>query len=178
MNKKTESLVKSVVELHEDMNALTVDKINNTAPAPQEIEPQTKLSMREIAKMENIPYCEPVRKLGAFGTLPEKQKRDHERDWEYVKGIFENEVCRGEPIRFWFSKYAGDPDCMWEIPANRPVYVPRMIALHLETVMQYHTFDYIEKPSNIWRKDDFTHQFSTTGTFWRGKFRPIGAFAA
>lgn len=167
--------VEQVLEMHQDMNALTVDKINETAPKAQEVE--QKINYKKLAEKEGIQYIEPLRKLNAFGTLPDKLQKDRDRDWEYVKGVFENMVINGEPIRFWFSKYPGDPDCMWEIPCNRPVYVPRMIATHLETTMQYHTFDYVEKPTSHQRKDDFTHNFTATNTYYRGKFRPIGAFA-
>lgn len=185
MKKNSESLVKEVIEQQIDMNALTVDKISEIAPIREAVEEQTKMSTRELAKLEAIPYIEPLRKLPKLGTLPEKCKKDHARDWEYVKGIFENEVCRGEPIRFSFCKWPGDHDCVWEVPANRPVYVPRMIAKHLSgekdeltgiQCMEYHSFDHIQKTSQIWQKDDFTHQFSVTGTFSRGKFRALGAF--
>jgi hypothetical protein len=167
--------VEQVLEMQQDMNALTVDKINETAPKAVEVE--EKVNYKKLAEKEGVQYIEPLRKLNAFGTLPDKQLKEHTRDWEYVKGVFENHVINGEPITFWYSKYAGDPDCLWQVPCNRPVYVPRMIATHLESCMQYHTFDYVQKPEQNWRKDDFTHNFTATNTFYRGKFRPIGAFA-
>jgi hypothetical protein len=185
MKKSSETIVKEVVEIQKDMNTLTVDKIRENAPEREDKEVQTQISKRELAKMEGIPYIEPIRKLPPIGVLPEKWRKDHARDWEYVKGIFENEVCRGEPIRFSFSKWPGDPDCVWEVPANRPVYVPRMIAKHLSgekdeltgiQAMEYHSFNHLEKPSQIWQKDGETHQFTVTGTFSRGKFRALGAF--
>ncbi len=186
MKKDSEKAVKDVMSLHRDMNELTVDKINDVAPCQQESEPQVKLSMKEIAKNECVRYIEPLRKLQPFGHLPEKWKKEHSHDWEYVKGIFENEVSRGEPIRFTFSKWPGDPDCVWEIPANIPVYVPRMIAKHLSgekdertgmQAMQYHTFEHIQKAESRIRKDDFADQFTVTGTISRGKFRALGAFS-
>ena len=185
VKKEQENLVKEVVEIHKEMNALTVDKINDTAPVAIEKEAQTKLSTKELAKMEGVPYIEPMRKLQPFGTLPEKWRKMRDRDWEYVKGIYENEASRGEPIRFTFSKWPGDPDCMWEVPANKPVYVPRMIAKLLSgekdeetgvSAMNYHTFEHIEKMPQLQRKDDFMHQFSVIGTQSRGKFRAIGSF--
>jgi hypothetical protein len=186
MKKDADKAVKEVMSLHKDMNEMTVDKVNDTAPSAKECEQQTKLSAREIASNENVKYIEPIRKLQPFGHLPEKWKKDHAHDWEYVKGIFENEVSRGEPIRFTFSKWPGDPDCIWEIPSNVPVYVPRMIAKHLSgekdektgmQAMQYHTFEHIQKAESQLRKDDMTHQFSVTGTISRGKFRALGAFS-
>lgn len=186
MKKEQEKSVKEVMNLHRDMNELTVDKISELAPSEKEQDCQTKISRKELAKNEGVPYIEPLRKLRPFGTLPEKWKKMHEHDWEYVKGIFENEVSRGEPIRFTFSKWPGDADCMWEIPSNIPVYVPRMIAKHLSgerddmtgmQSMQYHTFEHIHKAESQLRKDDFMQQFSVTGTISRGKFRALGAFS-
>ena len=175
--------VNAVLEVHKDMAELTVDKINDIAPP--EAEKEIKISLKEIARLEGIQYIEPIRKLQPFGILPEKWKSKHAHDWEYVKGMFDNEVAKGEPFRFTFSKWPGDPDCMWEIPANRPVYVPRMIAKLLSgekdedtgaQAMNYHQFQHIEKAPQIWQKDDFTSQFTVTGTLSRGKFRAIGAF--
>lgn len=185
MSKNQVQLVESLINVQKDMNELTVDKINETAPKPVECEPETKISMKEIARMEGIPYIEPIRKLQPFGKLPDKWKGKHARDWEYVKGIFENEVSKGEAIKFTFCKWPGDADCVWEIPSNRPCYVPRMIAKLLsgetdeDTGMQsmnYHSFSHIEKVPQLWQKDDFTTQFVATGTYSRGKFRAIGAF--
>lgn len=185
MKKGQETIVNEVTGLQKDLNELNVDKINETAPKQEEKEPEVQFSKKELAKMEGVPYIEPVRKLQAIGTLPEKWRKERDRDWEYVKGIFENEVYRGEPIRFSFSKWPGDPDCVWEVPANRPVYVPRMIAKHLSgeideltgiKCMEYHSFNHLEKNPQMWQKDDYTHQFTVTGTYSRGKFRALGAF--
>jgi hypothetical protein len=52
-----------------------------------------------------------------------------------------------------------------------------MVAKHLEEVQKYHTFTYTEAPQTQWRADEFTHQFKVSGTHYRGKFRPIGAFS-
>ena len=184
--KKDIKLVEDVIGMQKEMNALSVDTINDLAPKLEESEPQTKISLKEIAKSEGIPYIEPLRKFQAFGTLPEKWKKKRDYDWEYVKGVFENEASKGEPIKFTFSKWPGDPDCMWQVPANKPCYVPRMIAQMLSgekdpdtgiQSMQYHEFSHIERPPQNWMKDDFTTQFTVTGTHSRGKFRPIGAFS-
>jgi hypothetical protein len=185
MKKDAKDLVKDVANLQQDLNKLTVDVINETAPKVVDTEVQTKMSKKELAKLEGVPYIEPVRKLKAIGTLPEKWRAKRERDWEYVKGIFENEVCRGEPIKFTFSKWPGDPDCVWEVPANRPVYVPRMIAKHLSgeqdedtgiKAMEYHSFDYLTKHASNIEVGKEMESFCTTGTYSRGKFRALGAF--
>jgi hypothetical protein len=185
MKKTDKDLVEGVINMQKDMNELSVDKINEIAPKQEEKMPVVVLSKKEIAAMEGIQYVEPIRKFQAFGVLPEKWKKERDHDWEYVKGIYENEVVRGDPIRFTFSKWPGDPDCMWEIPSNKPVYVPRMIAKLLSgekdestgiQAMQYHSFNHIARAEVNWQKDEFTHQFAATGTYSRGKFRAMGAF--
>lgn len=175
MKKETEKLVKGVANLQEDLNSLTVDKINETAVSEPEVEIQ--LTMKQKAASEHCKYIEPKRSMKALGKLPEKLKAQHSKDWEYVKGIYENYIVSGESVSFWLCLYPGDPDCLWEIPANTPVYVPRMVAKHLEEVQKYHTFDFKEKPIHSWHTDQETHQFQSIGTHYRGKFRAIGAFA-
>jgi hypothetical protein len=183
-----EKLVKTLLENQEQMNALTVDKVAELAPAPVETV-DVKALMREKAKQEGALFLEPKRKLQSVGKLAEKDRKMHAHDWEYVCGIFQPEVTGSrpstEPYEFWFAKWPGDPDCLWSIPVNRKVYVPRMIALHLsgekETftgieTMKYHTFDYLQKPESHWRPDDFTHQFSPITTIYRGRFIAAGAF--
>jgi len=176
MKKNNDELaVKNVLNMQKDMNSLDVDAINEIAP-DVEVAP-IEMSMKEKARLENIPYIEPKKSLKGFGTLPEKLKKEHKYMWEYVKGIYENYIVNGEPITFWLSLYPGDPDLLWEIPPNRPVYVPRHVAKHLEEVMKYHTFSYVEKPQDKWRPGDNMEYFAPTGTHYRGKFRAIGAFA-
>lgn len=169
--------VNKVLEMQKSMNALTQDKVNDMAPAPSAEEVEKPLSMREMAALENALYIEPKRQLKAFGTLPEKLRREHKHAWEYVKGMFENIIVNGEHITFWLSLYPGDPDCLWEIPSNKPVYIPRHVAKHLEEVMKYHSFSFIEKPTSKWRPGDEMEYFAPTETHYRGKFRAIGSFA-
>lgn len=176
MKKETEKLAQSAVALQEDLNKLTVDEIHRTAVA-EEPEAQQE-SLEAVARREGCQYIKPKRRLSPpMGQLPEKLKKEHSRAWEYVKGVYENYVVNGEAITFSLCLYPGDADYLWEIPPNVPVYVPRMVAKHLEEVQKYHTFSYLETPMDQWRSDDFTHQFRATGIKYRGKFRPLGAFA-
>jgi hypothetical protein len=178
MTKKTDDVktVNKVIQMQSDMNDLDVDTIQELAPKPVD-EEERPLSNREKAALENAIYIEPKRQLKGFGTLPEKLRKEHKHGWEYVKGMFENIIVNGEAITFWLSLYPGDPDCMWEIPANKPVFVPRHVANHLEKIMEYHEFSFIEKPQTKWRPGDAIEFFAPTETKYRGKFRPIGAFA-
>jgi hypothetical protein len=188
MKRDNERLVKDVVSLQESMNSLSIDAVNERAPLPeeQEIPP----SLKQKALKEGAIWLEPKVKLQGFGKLKAEWKKHHAHDWEYVCGIFQPENIAGrpsmEPKTFWFCKWAGDPDCLWEVPVNRKVYLPRMVALHLSgerdpltgmEAMKYHSFDYLQSPETYWRPDQFTHQFGPTGTHYRGRFVPIGVFA-
>jgi hypothetical protein len=176
MAKDKEELVKQTIEQQKALDSLTVDKIAETVVVEPEI--QTKITMKELAASEGIPYIEPKRRLtGPLGKLPDKLKQEHARAWEYVKGIYENFECPGDSIKFSLSLYPGDSDYLWEVPANRPVYVPRMVANHLESCQMYHKFAYIDMASNQLGPGGHMQNFAPTQTTYRGKFRPIGAFA-
>jgi hypothetical protein len=178
MTKISEKKIQEVAGLQEEMSSLAVDTIEELAPkavVPEVLE----MSIKERAKKENVRYIEPKRTLtppGKAEKLPEKLKKQHARDWEYVKGILENFELTGEPVEFALKLYPGDPDLLWEVPSNVPVYVPRLVAKHLEETMKYHTFSFIDVPSERWKVNDFTHHFKPTGTHYRAKFRSVGAF--
>ncbi len=188
MKKDKEKLVQEVAGLQSEMSSLTLDKVNEIAPKAEEVE--VKVSMKDKAKAEGAKYIEPKKTLPPVGTLKPEWKKKRDYDWQYVKGMFQPDTSSGratnEPKSFWFSKWAGDPDCWWEIPVNTPVYVPRMIAYYLSgekdedtgmESMKYHSFDYVQRPEPYWRTDDFTHQFSPTATHYRGRFVPMGVFS-
>lgn len=172
---RKEDLVSAVLENEKQLSKLDVDTIDKMAPEAEIPEPE--ISIKERARMENCQYIEPKRKLKGFGILPEKLKKEHAHAWEYVRGMFENYIVGSESLTFWLSLYPGDPDCLWEIPPNRPVYIPRHVAKHLEEVMKYHKFDYVQKPETQWQVDQQIEQFTPVSTHYRGKFRAIGAFA-
>ncbi len=180
MKKDTESLVKNVAEMSQGIAQMSVDKINELAPAAELAELQ--LTAKQKAATEGVRYIEPKRKFKGLGVLPEKLKKDHARAWEYVKGIYENYVVSGEPVEFWHNgDFPGDPDCLWAIPCNVAVYVPRFIAKHLEECQKYHTFTKLEGKSDPTpmgsHEVEAMRWFSPSGTHYRGKFRSIGAFS-
>lgn len=177
MKKDPVKVVEEVLTLNQQMNDLTMDAINDMAPEAKYQEPEVQLSRKELAAQEGYFWIEPKRTLPAVGILPESQKKDHAHDWEYVRGIYENFVVAGEGVEFWLCKYAGDKDCLWLIPANKPVYIPRMVAKHLEEVQKYHKFKYHVDNVSMGQASSGDHGFSPFETHYRGKFRAIGAFS-
>ena len=156
------------------VDAKEIEELKETVKA-EETAPQTELTRAERAK-SNARHLTPVKKFKPIGKLDPKWQKEHDYDWEYVEGVFENILSPGETTRFWFCKYPGDPDCYWEIPCNIPVSIPRMIAKHLETIDSYHKFTFVERPPMEWRSDDFTSTFQPLSKEFRSRFRPIGAF--
>lgn len=179
MVKKQKDTYEQVLSIEKNLSDLTTDKIEETEPVSKETVESSniKLTQKQIASDEGVRWIEPMHKAKAFGKLPEKLKKQHAHDWEYVKGIYENNLAPGEGIKFSLSLYPGDPDCTWYIPSGVPVYVPRLVAKHLESVQKFHKFSYVENPSTQWSPDEFMDTFAATETLYRGKFRPIGAFA-
>jgi hypothetical protein len=174
MKESTTKLAKATASFQEDLKKLSVDEINNIEVS----EPEIEITMEMKCKQDGTRYIKPRRRLSPpIGKVPDKQKKEHERAWEYVIGMYQNIAVDGEPLRFSLCLYPGDADYEWEIPANVPVAVPRMVAKHLEEAQKYHNFAYLENASTHLQKDGFTHSFGVSGVNYRGKFRAIGAFA-
>lgn len=172
---KTEKLIKSTINAENELKELTVDNINKTKPTEPDFQ---KKSLEKKYEDEGVKYIKPSRRLSApMGKLPDKLKKEHKRAWDYVKGIYENFAIPGEALSFSLCLYPGDPDYLWIIPTNIPVAVPRCVAQHLEEVQKYSIFDYRERNSSEMHEDAFTHRFIVSGNKYRGKFRPLEAFA-
>ncbi|CAB4126523.1 hypothetical protein UFOVP80_22 [uncultured Caudovirales phage] len=185
--KEQVEMVKEVAAIQSEMSSLTTDKISETAPEAKDEYDVSEVKKK--AEKENAIFIEPKIRMQAFGKLKPDWKKKRDYDWEYVKGSFQPEIVNGrpsmEPRKFWHCKWPGDQDCFWDIPVDRPVYVPRMIAKLLSgekeddtgiEAMKFHTFDYMERPTPYWKPDQFTHQFQPTGTNYRGRFVQIGAY--
>jgi hypothetical protein len=107
-------------------------------------EPQTKISRREMDHAD-AQWIEPLRSIKrpvggkdkATVYFNEKWKPLHEKDWEYVKCIVENNELIGEKVPAWTSKWGCDPAHYWEVPVNRPVMIPRLLAEQLSKC-KYH----------------------------------------
>lgn len=185
MTKIKKETIQQVASMQQDMSALTQEKIKEMAPKP--LETELKMSLKERAKLEGAYYLEPKISLPANSKPKPEYEAKRKRDWEYVKGVYRHEDDSLEPMGFWFLKWPGDPYCMWEVPVGVPVYVPRMIAHHLSgekdpdtgiEAMKYHKFGYGNDPISMGDASaNPNKQFRPVGTFYRGKFTPVGAFS-
>lgn len=109
----------------QNVKDMTLDRMN-TAPK-QDVEPQTKIAQVDIDKSKDI-YLKPVKSIGCKEKFNEAFRKDYEFDKEYVHIIAENKEIIGETLDFWTRPYAGMPAEEWQVPVNKPVWVPRYVA--------------------------------------------------
>src|ERR1700684_2489896 len=79
----------------ENIRSLTLDRMNQ-APK-QEVEPETKLSSRELSKTKEI-YLKPERSIGSREKFNEDYRKEFEFAKEYVQFIPYNKEITGETI--------------------------------------------------------------------------------
>lgn len=127
--KELDKLEKQFDAFDQEVKSLTMDRMSE-APK-QEVEQQTKLSSREMADSKEI-YLKPIRSIGSRENFNEKFRAAYDYDKEYVRVIAENRELIGETIQIWTKPYAGMRAEYWEIPTNKPVYMPRYVAEQLK----------------------------------------------
>lgn len=140
---KDYDILQNQLDSYEDnVKALTVDRMNQ-APL-QEVEQQTKLSSREIAKKPDI-YLKPRRSIGSKEKFNEAFREEYNYAKEYVNFIAENYEIIGETMEFWTKPFAGMPAEEWAVPANKPVWAPRYVAEQISRC-RYHRLKTVDAP--------------------------------
>lgn len=142
ISKDLENAALASAKMQAEMSALTQDAMQD-APL-HETEAQTQMSKREIEAYD-APLIKPTRSMPSSGKSLEKEKKMREDGWKYIKVIAENNEVNGEMIEFWLKKFAGDPVNFWQVPVNKPVYLPRHVAEHLSN-RKYHVFKMQDRP--------------------------------
>jgi len=113
---------------------LTLDRMN--AAPKEDVEPQTKLSQKDIEKSKDI-YLKPSRTISSKEKFNEKFREDYNFSKEYVRFIAEHKELIGETIELWTKPYPGMPAEEWKIPTGVPVWGPRFLAEQI-TKAKYH----------------------------------------
>lgn len=119
---------------NESVNQMTLDRMNQ-APK-QDVEPQTKLSSKDIEKSKDI-YLKPTRTFFAKEKFNERFREEYNFQKEYVHFIAENREIIGEEIELWTKPFPGVPCENWKVPVNKPVWGPRYLAEQIKKA-QYH----------------------------------------
>jgi hypothetical protein len=109
----------------QQVKSLTVDAMANVPK--QDVEPQTKLSTKEIAKYD-APYLKPSKTISCRDQFNERFRKQYEFQKEYVRFIAENREIIGEKIEIWCRPFGGLDAQMFEVPTNKPVWGPRYLA--------------------------------------------------
>jgi len=140
---KTHEAEKEIDRLDTHFNAVEEENKNLTLDtakqAPlKEIEPQTKMSQREIEKSDEI-YLKPIRWERPKEKFNEEFRDEYNFQKEYVQFIAENNEIIGEFIELWTKKFPGVNCEFWQVPVNKPVWGPRYLAEQIKNC-QYRTF--------------------------------------
>ncbi len=143
LNKELQKVAEQFDEFTEETKKLTHDEMRK-API-LETEAQTKLSNRELNKMDGI-YVEPIKSINSKEPFNEKFRKAHTEAWERILCIAENNEIMGEAIEKWTKEFPGDPAHFWRIPVNKPVYLPRFVAKQLANC-KYHRLVMEDQPA-------------------------------
>lgn len=108
-----------------NIKEMTQDRMNMTPRT--EMEPQTKLSQKDIEKSKDI-YLKPEKTISCREKFNEKFRADYEFAKEYVQFIAENKEIIGETIEIWTRPFPGMPAEFWKVPVNKPIWGPRHLA--------------------------------------------------
>jgi len=142
--KEMDKSEKQFDDFQEQVSALTLDRMNK-APL-QEVEPQTKIAQRDIAKSKDV-YLKPIRSIGSKEKFNEEYRDQWNHDKEYIHMVFENREVIGETIDCWTKPYAGVPAEEWMLPTNKPVWVPRYVAKQIAKC-KYHRMRTEDRTTN------------------------------
>ena len=123
--KELDRVEKQFDAFQEDVNKMTLDRMNMAPKA--DLEPQTKLSQKEIANSKDI-YLKPKRTVACQDKFNEVHRDEYNFQKQYVQFQAENKEIIGESIDIWTRPFGGMPAEEWDVPVNKPVWGPRYLA--------------------------------------------------
>jgi len=124
-NKELEKLDEQFNNFEKQVEEMTYDRMKLVPKL--ETEPQTKMAQSEIDKSADI-YLKPITSVGSKEAFNEKFRSMWEYDKQYVRIIAENNEIKGDHIEIWTKPYPGVAAQFWNVPVNKPIYVPRYLA--------------------------------------------------
>lgn len=125
VEKEMDKLQKQFDAFETQVKDLTLDRMNEAPKA--DIEPQTKLSSKELDKSKRI-WLKPERIISDPAKFNEAFRSEWEFKKECVQFIAENKEIIGEAIEIWTRPFGGVGAEFWRVPVNKPVWGPRYLA--------------------------------------------------
>ena len=163
-----EKVAEQFKEFDESIQALTFDRLNETPK--QDLEPQTKLSQRDIANSKDI-YLKPYKRVGGRDKFNERFRDDYNYDKELVYFIAENNEVGGEDIEIWTRPYGGVDAEFWKVPVGKPVWGPRYLAEQIKR-KYYHRLIMQQKVVSDGSEGSYYGQMAADTTIQRLDARP------
>lgn len=120
-----DKIQKASDNFNEQVQAMTLDRLN--AAPKEEVEQQTKMSNREMAKAKDV-YLKPTKSIGDGQKFNETFRDEWNFRKEYVQFIAEHKELIGEKIEIWTHPYGGVDAQFWTVPTNKPIWGPRYLA--------------------------------------------------
>lgn len=142
--KEIDKLQKQLDQFESQVKDLTMDRMNEAPVA--EVEPQTKLSQKEIENSKRI-YLKPEKVIADGQKFNEKFREQWNFDKEPVQFIAEHKELIGETIEIWTHPYGGVGAEFWRVPTNKPVWGPRYLAEQIASRC-YHRLRMEDRPTN------------------------------
>lgn len=176
-NKELDNAERQFDAFDQQVKEMTQDRMN--AAPKEELEPQTKLSSRDIEKSKEV-YLKPKRtyppgvdpKTGKREVFNERFRDEYNYKKEYVHFIAENNEIKGETIDFHIKKFPGTSIEEWSVPVNVPVWAPRMVAERISEC-KYHRLSMLDKPVNAEGGMTYYGSMTVDTTVQRLDARPV-----
>lgn len=171
-----EKLVRKVNDFEDAMTGM---KVQDASGQAAEVEPQAKLSSKE-KQSDGIPRIQPSYRIPVGPVKNKYTQETYEYLWEYVAGMYENMLQIGSGISFNYvdERLPGDDYCRWDIPANKPIKIPRFLAQHLSKNLAWKEMKPLAKNEDPKAVEDYeiTKPFQDFIVKKRGTFQPLSAF--
>ena len=151
-NKELDKAEEQFKAFDDQVKEMTLDRMN--AAPKEEVEPQTKLSQKDIEKSKDI-YLKPKKTIGCKEKFNEKFRNDYNFAKEYVQFVAENKEIIGESIDLWTRPFPGMPAEEWSVPVNTPVWGPRYLAERIHSC-KYHR---LKMQQNVNTGSDYAAQY-------------------
>lgn len=125
VNQELDKVERQFEAQEQNIKEMTLDRLRE-APK-QDVEPQTKIAQRDMAKANEI-YLKPEKTISSPDKFNENYRSKYDFAREYVPFIAEHREIIGETIEIWTKPFAGVPAMFWKVPTNKRVFGPRYLA--------------------------------------------------